>query len=69
MKTSKLSTFIEIIQNKFYNYIMPVTIEMFFIMDELSDYESIDFSDDEEDETISMEELIRFWVRSFNPIR
>ena len=69
MKTSKLSTFIEIIQNKFYNYIMPVTIEMFFIMDELSDYESIDFSDDEEDETVSMEELIRFWVRSFNPIR
>jgi len=48
---------------------MPVTIEMFFIMDELSDYESIDFSDDEEDETVSMEELIRFWVRSFNPIR
>ena len=47
---------------------MPVSIEIFFIVDELSDYESRDFSDDE-DEVISMEELVMFWVRSFNPSR
>ena len=69
MKTAKLSTFIGFIRNKFNIWVMPVSIEMFFIVDDLSDYESRDFEDNEEEEPVSIEELREFWINGFKELK